>query len=191
MANVGVNLSKKCIQALVDDGLITKQDVIARAAKEGIVVRDGPSGLYVDENAKIGEEVATVEMPKETIVAQDAPLVEDLKEVGKETKDFIYDIPVKVKKAVNTVKRTIKKAATAVKTKYQKVTKDNKDYANRPAIKTQNELRKKVVGIAPEGVNADFGRYEMREPGFVPPVKYDFKKRMESRDISSSGVNGY
>jgi hypothetical protein len=180
MANVGVNLSKKCIQALVDDGLITKQDVISRAAKEGIVVRDGANGLYVDENAKVGEQVATVEMPKETITAKDVPdtpVVADKKEVGKETKDFVYDIPVKVKKAVNTVKRTVKKAVTAVKTKYNKVTKSNKDYAGR--------------NIAPEGINADFGRYEMREPGFVPPVKYDFKKRMESRDIYSSGVNGY
>jgi hypothetical protein len=77
MANVGVNLSKKCINALVDDGLITKQEVIARAAKEGIVVRDGSNGLYVDENAKIGKEVVTVEMPKETVKVEDAPLVED------------------------------------------------------------------------------------------------------------------
>jgi len=191
MANVGVNLSKKCIQALVDDKLITKEDVIARAAKEGIVVRDGAGGLYVDENAKVGTEGATVEMPKETVIAKDAPLVEDKKEVGKAAKEFVYDIPVKVKKAVNSVKKTVKKAATAVKTKYNKVTKSNKDYAKRPNIQTQNALRKKEVGIVPEGINADFGRYEMREPGFVPPRKYDFKQRMESRDIYSSGVNGY
>jgi hypothetical protein len=169
--------------------------------------------LYVDENAKVGKEVATVEMPKETVKVEDAPLVEDKNEVGAETRKAIQGIPEAISgaisgagkatsnagsgvkkgatKVVESVKKTVKKAVTAVKTKYNKVTKSNKDYANRPAIKTQNELRKKAVGIAPEGVNADFGRYEMREPGFVPPKSYNFKERMESRDIFSSGVNGY
>jgi len=221
MANVGVNLSKKCINALVDDGLITKQEVIARAAKEGIVVRDGSNGLYVDTN-KVPE-VKAVEMPKETVTATDAPLVEDKNEVGAETRKAIQGIPGAIGSAISgigsavsgagkatssagssvtkgvsntveSVKKTVKKAVTAVKTKYNKVTKSNKDYANRPDIKKQNELRRKQSDnrdIVSEGLNADFGRYEAREPGFVPPKKYNFKERMESRDIFSSGVNGY
>lgn len=192
MANVGVNLSKKCIQALVDDGLITKQEVIARAAKEGIVVRDGPDGLYIDTNAKIGQEVVTVkEPPKETVVAKEVPLKEKVTTTVTKATDTVKRT---TKKVTESVKKSVKKAATAVKTKYQKVAKKNKDYVSRPNVKTQNELRKKYVAernIAPEGLNADFGRYEAREPGFTKPKVYNFKERMQSRDIYSSGVNGY
>jgi hypothetical protein len=168
--------------------------------------------LYVDTNAKIGQEVVTVEQPKETIVAQDVP-----EEVGKESKEVLEGISssfqsglektktstvkaassVKksVKKVASEVKKSVKKAATAVKTQYKKVTKSNKDYANRPNIKSQNEIRKKYVNgrnIAPEGINASFGRYEIREPGFVPPTKYSFKKHMEDHNngmIRSEGIN--
>jgi len=202
MANVGVNLSKKCIQALVDDGLITKQEVIARAAKEGIVVRDGPDGLFIDTNAKIGQEVVTVDQPKETIVAKEVPVTEKVTTsitTGVEkTKSAVTKAASSVKKsaqkAATAVKTQYKKAATAVKKKYQQVTKSNKEYANLPGIKSQNELRKRYIAnrnIASEGWNADFGRYEAREPGFTKSDTYNFKKRMESRDIFSSGVNGY
>jgi hypothetical protein len=203
MANVGVNLSKKCIQALVDDGLITKQEVIVRAAKEGIVVRDGPNGLYVDTNAKIGQEVVTVEQPKETIVAKEVPVTEKIttsvKTGVKKTKSAVTKAASSVKasaqKAATAVKTQYKKAATAVKKKYQKVTKSNKEYAGRSYIQKQNELRRKYIAgrnIAPEGINASFGRYEIREPGFVPPTKYSFKKHMEDHNngmIRSEGIN--
>lgn len=195
MANVGVNLSKKCIQALVDDGLITKQEVIARAAKEGIVVRDGPNGLYIDTNAKIGQEIVTVkEPPKETVVAKEVPETKPQKKVSSTFKSGVEKTKKAITKAASSVTKSVKKAASSVKKQYQKVTKSNRDYANRSNIQNQNELRKKYIAernIAPEGINADFGRYEAREPGFTKPKPYNFKERMESRDIYSSGVNGY
>lgn len=189
MANVGINLSKRCIQALVDDGLISKQDVISRAAKQGIVVRDGENGLYIDENAKIGEEIVTVEMPKEEVKAID---------VGEETVKAVISVAEQVRKTTNKVytkaKTAVKKVATAVKNKYKKVTKSNKEYAKRSDIASQNRIRKEYINgrnIAPEGINADFGRFEARRPGFTPPIQYDWKKRQESGGIYSSGVNGY
>ena len=205
MANVGVNLSKRCIQAMVDDGLITKQDVIARAARQGIVVRDGASGLFVDENAKVGEEIATVEMPKETVVVEDVPLVKDENEVGIETTNVLKDISTKaknvirstereVKKVYTKTKKVVQKTATKVKTKYKKVAKSNIEYAKRPDIVKENKIRKQKVAdgfIVSEGVNAAFGRYEARRPGFTPPKPYNWKARQESGGIYSSGVNGY
>jgi hypothetical protein len=182
MANVGINLSRKCIQALVDDGLVTKEEVIARAAKQGVVVRDGDKGLYVDNNAKVGEEIATVEMPKEEIKTV---------EVGTEAKNAVIATENVAKRVYTKAKKTVQKAATAVKTKYKKITKNNKEYAKRPNIVEQNRLRSENNGISSEGINADFGRYEARRPGFTPPKTYNWKQRQESKEIYSSGVNGY
>lgn len=196
MANVGVNLSKKCIQALVDDGLITKQDVIARAARQGIVVRDGDKGLYIDENAKVGEEVATVEMPKEEVKVQDVG-TETAKAVEATEKAIVKttkQVTETVKKVYTKTKKAVQKAVTAVKTKYNKVTKNNIEYAKRPNIVNENRLRRREAEngfIVSEGVNANFGRYEARRPGFTPPKPYNWKERQESGGIYSSGVNGY
>ena len=66
MAKHGAKLSPSCINGLVSDKYITKAQVFAKAKEEGIVIKDTPSGLVVDQvaTAALKRKKAKPEEPK-------------------------------------------------------------------------------------------------------------------------------
>ena len=219
MLDVGMDLSPKCVNALVDDGFVTKQQVIDYAAKKGITVVDGPKGLVkVDKKPETVIAKDQTASPVEVIIPKKIEVVEDDEEVGKVTKEAVkktYEkAKVTAKKVTESVKKTYIKAKTATKKAYTKAKTATKkaytktktaakkhvqkttEYASRPNIRNQNKLRQNDVDngfIVSEGVNADFGRYTPRPKGYSKKkFTYSWKKHMEdAKDgtIRSGGIN--
>lgn len=130
MADVGIKLSPRCIQALVDEKYITKQQVIDQAAKAGIVVVDTGKGLAIDPDAKVGDKgkadiplpVKKPEPPKE--VVETKPPTSSVKvtnaTTSKKTNVVIKSATSKIREAVarsksHASKPTAKKTKTASK----------------------------------------------------------------------------
>jgi len=200
MLDVGIDLSPRCVNALIEDGYITKQQVIDFAKKKGVTVVDTPEGLKkVDKDTA----VAKVEEIKPTAVP-----VEDITPPKKVTTEPIAPLPGDVTPSKQTryeepiVETKPVERKVYVKKSY-KVHKANKDdwklpntkYAKLPRIKEQNRLRRKASqrDIVADGVDADFGRYEPRPKGYSRKrFKYSWKKHMQDHAngmIRSGGIN--
>lgn len=193
MADVGIDLSPNCVNALIADGFLTKEQVISYAAKKGITVVEGPNGLAkvdkkpetvtAQEQTAIPVEVIIPEKKEEVVAAKEP----EQEEVGKSTKETVKKAYTKAKE---TVKKTYQKAKKAVKD----YTAKNKAYASKSNIEEQNKLRKKEIdnrNIVADGINADFGRYEPREKGYTRNrFKYDFKTHIQENTHGISRTGG-
>lgn len=132
MADIGVNLSKKCVQALLDDGLITKEMVIERAKAEGITVVDTPEGLKVAEpGTVITPEVTPAPTPvvEETMTPEPTTPAEiEVAEAPKETVPVIKEKPAPVimheTRGENEVERTYYRTKRSIEKTYKAVSKD-------------------------------------------------------------------
>jgi hypothetical protein len=209
MADVGPNLSKKCIQALVDDGYITKETVIDKAKERGIVVEDTQEGLKVvegvtptEEPKKIEEPApATVEPPAvevsstataEPEITVEPPKAEVVEQPKKDTwvsrskasiKKKFKDVTEKVKKAVSG-KTPAKRPAQP-----QKATKEK----YKPPHSFTEHYTKHVDGsnIVPEGYNADYGKRDTRPHGYVKIKETGWTEMMNNRYSGEGNFEGY
>lgn len=148
MADVGLNLSPKCVNALVNDGYITKQEVIDFAAKRGVTVIDTPEGLK--RSPLPGPEMA--EKPTATPVENDKtepgrewPVIEnDKTEPGKEwpiAQENEIKKPNILKRAAEKIKKTYVKTKEKVKTSYRKT----KERVKKTYAKVKPKRKSKIV----------------------------------------------
>jgi uncharacterized protein YdaT len=182
MADVGAKLSIKCINALLDEGYVTKDYIITRAKEQGYRV-DSVNG----EIQLVKETVTTPKEPeKPVVVAKETPKKTTVVEKVKTT---VSKAKAAVKKAAVAVKTSITKAKTKVAVK--KTPKAPVVYANRPNIKEQNAIRAQERDIVAEGMDADYGRYRFNHPVGRQGPKKNWKQNIMEGGLQSSGINGY
>lgn len=210
MVDVGINLQPKCVQAMIDDGYVTKEQVIAFAKDKGVTVVDTPEGLKKVETVAVTEPAVVEEVPsavKEEVPSvigkTVTPVVEAAKNAATEVKETAKSVVASTKKVLkktyDAVKSTVSGTNKVVKKTYESVkkkVKNNVAYSNRSNIIEQNAIRQQDTnnGIIPTaGVNADFGLYRARPKGYSKnKFQYDWKQHMDDAkngQIRSGGVN--
>lgn len=195
MADVGVNLSQVCIKALVADGYITKELVIAKAAERGMVVVERNGVLSIDNTVDIKSEPSTVVQPKleplKTIINPDTTV----KAKDAETKDKPKPVKVSVAKPKPKAKKPIaKKIVDRVTAKF----KPKKKKVFTPSVKIVKKVQlykpvKKYIEHWDDVVvdkrelrsgsnDSDFGMDKPRDPGYSrPPARKSWQKQMLER----------
>lgn len=143
MSDVGVNLSKNCVQAMVLDGLITKEQVIARALEQGYLVKETKNGFDI-----VGK---VIKEPRKTVKVQELPppkkVIEDTK-----PKEVVKEVPIekpkmeeppkketiveKVKKTYAKIKEKVIQAKEKIKSKVKAV---------KVTVSKPKKVEKKVV----------------------------------------------
>lgn len=185
MSDVGVNLSKNCVQAMVLDGLITKEQVIARALEQGYIVKETKNGFDIVGKA--------VKEPKKTVQAKEPPppkkVIEDTKpkEVVKETPiEKPKEEPPKKETITEKVKKTyakIKEKVVQVKEKIKSKVKAVKVTVSKPK-KVEETVTKKVSKKTPKVKKKNYASKKTYKP------KTYRKKKSFAQQINNRFLNG-
>lgn len=202
MVDVGINLQPKCVQAMIDDGYVTKEQVIAFAKDKGVTIVDTPEGLKKVETVAVTEPAVVEEVP--SVVKEEVPsVVKAAKNTANEVKETAKSVVTSTKKVLkktyDAVKSTVSGTNKVAKKTYasvKKKAKNNVAYSNRSNIIEQNAIRQQDTnnGIIPTaGVNADFGLYRARPKGYSRnKFQYNWKQHMDDAkngQIRSGGIN--